>query len=190
MLLVSQRPHYCRGRPLIMKEIHGQKYTEEYQTNSSPGHLSQITLCSSPTENLNSMTMNDSSNFENSSSDVLGLLRDELEANIECMQIAHEHEIKILREKLERERKLQHEAQESYKEAQEDWRRVNDENTRLRTSLIKNVMQTFNIRRDLARRIKDQLKKCEQIEKQCHSTNSNRMTSNFDETSQIQSHKD
>jgi hypothetical protein len=94
----------------------------------------------------------------------LGSLRDELDANLECMQIAHEHEIKILREKLAREKKLRNEAEELYKEAEEDWRKVNDENLRLRTSLIKNVMQTFNIRKDFARRTKEQLKKCTQFE--------------------------
>lgn len=97
----------------------------------------------------------------------LASLRDELEANLECMQIAHEHEIKILREKLSREQKLHREAEESYKEAEEDWKKVNDENNRLRASLIKNVMQTFNIRKDFARRTKEQIKQCRQIEKLC-----------------------
>jgi len=59
---------------------------------------------------------------------------------------------------------------------EEDWRKVNEENIRLRTSLIKNVMQTFNIRRDLARRTKEQLIKCRQIEKQCEDIKSNRIT--------------
>ncbi len=106
----------------------------------------------------------------------LASLRDELEANLECMQIAHEHEIKILREKLLREEKLRKEVEELYQEAEEDWRKVNDENIRLRTSLIKNVMQTFNIRKDFARRTKDQLNNCRQIEKQCQDIKSNQIT--------------
>jgi hypothetical protein len=105
----------------------------------------------------------------------LASLRDELEANLECMQIAHEHEIKILREKLLREEKLKKEVEELYQEAEEDWRKVNDENIRLRTSLIKNVMQTFNIRKDFSRRTKEQLKICTQIEKQCENIKSNRI---------------
>ncbi|CAF4609566.1 unnamed protein product, partial [Rotaria magnacalcarata] len=80
----------------------------------------------------------------------------------------------VLRDKLAREKKLKVDAEESYKEAEEDWSKVNDENIRLRTSLIKNVMQTFNIRRDLARRTKDQLKQCEQVEKQSQDIQSNR----------------
>lgn len=96
----------------------------------------------------------------------LASLRDELEANLECMQIAHEHEIKILRDKLTREKKLYKDAEELYREAEEDWRKVQDENLRLRTSLIKNVMQTFNIRKDFARQTKEQLKQCALIEKQ------------------------
>jgi len=120
--------------------------------------------------------MDNSLIYDDDNHNRLASLRDELEANLECMQIAHEHEIKILREKLSREKKLLNESEESYKEAEEDWRKVNEENIRLRTSLIKNVMQTFNIRRDLARQTKEQLIKCRQIEKQCEDIKSNRIT--------------
>ena len=99
--------------------------------------------------------------------------RDDLDANFECMQIAHEHEIKILREKLQREEKLLREAEQVYHETEEDWKKVHEQNQNLRTNLVKNIMQTFNIRRDLARKIKEQTKKNSDIEQQYDMKNAN-----------------
>jgi hypothetical protein len=152
---------------LFVKSAYDQTNSIDDQSNSSSDRLSQTMSCLSINENLNSTTIDNSLVYDDDTHNRLASLRDELEANLECMQIAHEHEIKILREKLSREKKLQKEAEELYKEAEEDWRKVNDENIRLRTSLIKNVMQTFNIRKNFARRTKEQIKKCTQIEKQC-----------------------
>ena len=90
----------------------------------------------------------------------LGSLRDELEANLECLKIQHEHEINVLHDKLEREKKRRDEAEQMYQEAKEDWSKCLAENLRLRTSTIKNVVQTFNIRRDLGRRTKDLVQQC------------------------------
>jgi hypothetical protein len=161
ILLVSTAPHQCNGRLLLVKTAYDQTNSSDYQSNYSSDHLCQTTV---PTnENFNSTTMDNNSIFDDDNHNRLASIRDELEANLECMQIAHEHEIKILREKLAREKKRRKEAEESYKEVEEDWRQVNEENVRIRTSLIKNVMQTFNIRKDLARRTKDQLKKCDDI---------------------------
>ncbi|CAF1190275.1 unnamed protein product [Rotaria sordida] len=179
--ILSKTPHYCQDRLLIVKTACDYTNTNEYQSNSSPDPLSQTTSSLSINDNLNSTSMNNSFTFDNMNRNRLVSLRDELDANIECMQIAHDHEIKTLQDKLTREKKLLKEAEELYKEAEEDWRKVNDENIRLRTSLIKNVMQTFNIRKDLACRTKEQLKKCTQIEKQSLAIESNRMMSNFNE---------
>ncbi|CAF0800332.1 unnamed protein product [Rotaria sp. Silwood1] len=164
--ILAQAPHSCHGRLLIVKTACDHVNSNEYQSNCSSDPLSQ-TSSLSINDNLNSTSMDNSFTFDHMNHYRVVSLRDELEANLECMQIAHKHEIKILQEKLAREKKLLKEAEELYKEAEDDWRKVNDENIRLRTSLIKNVMQTFNIRKDLARRTKDQLKKCAQIEKQC-----------------------
>jgi hypothetical protein len=179
---VSQSPHYCHGRRLIIKSDGDQTNWNEYQSNSSSDQRSQTTSCLSTNENIISTTMDNSLILDDDNQNRLASLRDELEANLECMQIAHEHEVKILREKLSREKKLEKEAEELCKEAKEDWCKVKDENIRLRTSLIKNVMQTFNIRRDLARQTKDQFKKYAQIEKQYDDMKSNRIN----ETAQIQ----
>ncbi len=118
----------------------------------------------SPNENTNSIPMETSLMYDDDQNNRLASLRDEFDANIECMQIAHDREVKILRERLAREKKLRDEAEVLYKEAEEDWRKVCDENVKTRTSLIKNVMQTFNIRREFARRTKEQLEKCAQIQ--------------------------
>jgi hypothetical protein len=155
---------------LYVKTAYNQTNLTEDQSNSSSDHLSQTTSCLSRNENLNSTTMDNSFIYDDDTYNRLASLRDELEANLECMQITHEHEIKILREKLSREKKLQQEAEESYKEAEEDWRKVNDENIRLRASLIKNVIQTFNIRKDFARRTKEQLQKCEDLKSKINQT--------------------
>ncbi|CAF4629249.1 unnamed protein product [Rotaria sp. Silwood2] len=189
-LVVSQTPHYCQGRHLIVKTACDHINSNDYQSNSSPETQFQITSSLSMNDNSNSISMDNSFTCDNTYHNRLASLRDELEANLECMQIAHEHEIKIVQEKLTREKKLLKEAEELYKEAEEDWRKVNDENARLRTSLIKNVMQTFNMRKDLARRTKDELKKCTQIEKQCIDIKSNRMISNFNEKLQSQTYND
>jgi len=167
---------------LYVKTANGPTNSIEDQSNSSSDHLSQTTSCLSTNENLNSTTMDNSLIYDDDDHNRLASLRDELEANLECMQIAHEHEIKILREKLLREEKLKKELEELYQEAEEDWRKVNDENIRLRTSLIKNVMQTFNIRKNFSRRTKEQLKICTQIEKQCENIKSNRIASKINET--------
>jgi len=158
---------------LFVKTAYDQKDSTEVQSNSSSDHLSQTTSFLSTNENLNSTTIDNSLIYDDDTHNRLASLRDELEANLECMQIAHEHEIKILREKLSREKKLHKEAEELYKEAEEDWQKVNDENIRVRTNVIKNVMQTFNIRKNFARRTKEQFKKCAEIQKQCESNNIN-----------------
>ena len=151
--LVSKKPHYCKGRSLQVNSAYGNSQTNEEPTN--------------PT---NYADADDDDNNNNMSGDLnsthLVSYRDDLEANFECMQIAHEHEIKILREKLQREEKLLKDAEELYREAEEDWKKIVEENQRLRTSLVKNVVQTFNIRRNLARKIKEQTKKNSDIERQ------------------------
>jgi hypothetical protein len=158
---VSKAPHFCKDRLLLVRTSYDQTNSSENQSNFSSDQLSQTIL--STNETLNSTTMDTSLTFDEDNDNRLASIRDELEANLECMQIAHEHELKLLRDKLTRVKKLQKEAEELYKEAEVDWRQVNDENLRIRTSLIKNVMQTFNIRRDLARRTKDQSKQCDDI---------------------------
>jgi hypothetical protein len=179
---VSQVPHHCYGRELLVRTAYIPENPNEYPSNSSPEQFIQTTPFLSTNETFNSTTMDDSSIFDDNKDDRLASLRDELEANLECMQIAHEHEINLLREKLKRETKLRKEADESYKEAEEDWKKENTENIRLRTSLIKNVMQTFNIRKTLSRQTKDQLRECAQMEKQCEDIKSNRMSSSNSKT--------
>ncbi|CAF3248822.1 unnamed protein product [Rotaria socialis] len=171
--IVSNAPHYCLGRLLLVKPANEETYSNESQVNSSLDPPSQT--ISSTNDNFHSTTIDNSFIYDDLNDNRLASLHDELEANLECMQIAHGHEIKVLRDKLAREKKLKADAEESYKEAEEDWSKINAENIRLRTSLIKNVMQTFNIRRDLARRTKDQLKQCEQVEKQFQDIRSSRM---------------
>ena len=109
--------------------------------------------------------MYDDDDYDNDDShNQLASLRDELDANLECLDITHKHEIKVLQERLAREKKLRDHAEEVYKEAEEDWRTAQEENLKLRTNLIKNVMQTFNIRREFARRTKEQRQKCQQFQ--------------------------
>ncbi len=163
IFLVSEGPHYCQKRPLIVKTAHDPINSTENQSNTSSDQLSQMI---SNNENIHSTTMETSLMYDDDQHNRLASLRDEFDANIECMQITHDRELKTLREKLAREKKLRDEAEILYKEAEEDWRKVRDENVKLRTSLIKNVMQTFNIRRNYARQTKEQLEKCVQIEKQ------------------------
>lgn len=104
----------------------------------------------------------------------LASLRDELDANLECLDITHKRELKLLQDRLTREKKLRDNAEELYKEAEEDWRKANEENLRLRTNLVKNVMQTFNIRRNFARQTKEQRQKCQQLEQQFQDNTANR----------------
>jgi hypothetical protein len=137
----------------------------EPKNNSNADQLNPMSdQTISPNENTNSIPMETSLMYDDDQNNRLASLRDEFDANIECMQIAHDREVKILRERLAREKKLRDEAEVLYKEAEEDWRKVCDENVKTRTSLIKNVMQTFNIRREFARRTKEQLEKCAQIQ--------------------------
>jgi hypothetical protein len=137
----------------------------EPKNNSNADQLNSMSdQTISPNENTNSIAMETSLMYDDDQNNRLASLRDEFDANIECMQIAHDREVKILRERLAREKKLRDEAEILYKEAEEDWRKVCDENVKTRTSLIKNVMQTFNIRREFARRTKEQLEKCAQIQ--------------------------
>ena len=89
---MSAAPHKCKGRRLLVRSSYGQTNSNEYELNYSSDQLSQSTV---PTnENLNSTTMDNNSIFDDDSHNRLASIRDELEANIECMQIAHEHEIK------------------------------------------------------------------------------------------------
>jgi hypothetical protein len=171
IFLVSEGPHYCQNRLLVVRTAHDKSNSTEDQSNSSSDQLI------STNENIHSTTMDTSLIYDDDHHNRLASLRDEFDANIECMQIAHERELKILREKLVREKKLRDEAEELYREAEEDWRKVSDENVKLRTSLIKNIMQTFNIRRDFARRTKEQLEKCAQIQTQLEDLQSNRINS-------------
>lgn len=152
--ILSKKPHYCKGRLLQMKSAYEQVPTNDESTNQT----------------IDNETIYDDDEEENISSHLnsnhLISYRDDLDANFECMQIAHEHEIKILREKLQREEKLLREAEQVYHETEEDWKKVHEQNQSLRTNLVKNIMQTFNIRRDLARKIKEQTKKNSDIEQQ------------------------
>lgn len=156
---MSQGPHSCHGRSLLVKLANEPKSPLGHTSYSSSEHRSQTTSYLSTADN--------SSGLDDDSSNRLGALQDELDANLECMQIAHEHEVKLLREKLAKEQKLCQQAAEAFKEAEDDLAKARAENVRLRESLIKNVMQTFNIRRDLARQTKEQLRQCTQLEQQC-----------------------
>lgn len=178
---MSKAPHYCQNRPLLVKTAYDKIDTNGCQFNPATDALFQTMPSLSPNDNCNLTPMDESFTYDNIDQNRLVALRDELEANLECMQIAHEHEIKTLKDRLEREKRLLKEAQDAYKDAEQEWRSANDENARLRTSLIKNVVQTFNIRRNLARQTKDQLKQCTKIEKQCQDIQSNQKTSNLNE---------
>ena len=163
---MSSGPHSCLGRPLTVKAANEQK-----GSNDSPSYASdqqsQATSFLSANDNFNSTTVDNGVAFDDENENHLANLRDELEANLECLQIAHDHEVKILSEKLQREKKLYQDALESYKDVEENLKKAREDNSRIRTSLIKNVMQTFNIRRNLARQIKEQINNCNQIEGQC-----------------------
>ncbi|CAF0774283.1 unnamed protein product [Adineta ricciae] len=164
--ILSSGPHSCLGRPLIVKSANEQK-----SSNDSPSYASdqqsQATSFLSTNDNFSSTTVDNGVAFDDENQNHLANLRDELEANLECLQIAHDHEVKILSEKLAKEKKLYQDALESYKDVEENLTKVREDNIRIRTSLIKNVMQTFNIRRNLARQIKEQINNCSQIEGQC-----------------------
>lgn len=70
------------------------------------------------------------------------------------LKIQHEQELKVLNEQIRKEKQRRDEAEESYRQAQEDLELAKKKNAQLRDSLIKNVMQTFNLRRDFGRKIK------------------------------------
>lgn len=165
VLLVSQGPHFCGGRELRVRTANGHQNFNEDQYNSPSDYPSQDTSTNEYFE-LNSMENNPMYDEDDDSHNQLASLRDELDANLECMDIDHKHQVKVLREKLAREKKLRDQAEELYKEAEEEWRNIQEEHLKLRTTLIKNVMQTFNIRRDFARRTKEQWQKCHQLEQQ------------------------
>ncbi|CAF0945100.1 unnamed protein product [Adineta steineri] len=157
--ILAKTPHRCLDRYLFVKTANDRHHSSDQITSSS--------LVTDDNINSTTTTTTDtSSTFDTENYNRLAVLRDELDANLECMQIAHEHEVKLLNDKLLREKKLLQESEQLYKEAEEDYLKIKDENIRIRTCLIKNVMQTFNIRRDLARQTKDQLKKCAQIQMQ------------------------
>ena len=155
---MSEGPHHCQNRLLVVRPAKEPRNSNADQLNTT----SDQTIF--PNEDTSSTAMETSFMYDDDQHNRLATLRDEFDANIECMQIAHDREVKILREKLAREKKLRDEAEISYKEAEEDWRKVREENMRTRESLTKNVMQTFNIRRNYARQIKQQLQKCAQNE--------------------------
>ncbi|CAF5082228.1 unnamed protein product, partial [Rotaria sp. Silwood1] len=94
----AQAPHSCHGRLLIVKTACDHVNSNEYQSNCSSDPLSQ-TSSLSINDNLNSTSMDNSFTFDHMNHYRVVSLRDELEANLECMQIAHKHEIKILQEK-------------------------------------------------------------------------------------------
>ncbi|UJR25902.1 hypothetical protein I4U23_007250 [Adineta vaga] len=165
--ILSKGPHYCQNRSLTVRPANDQKNSTDQLSYSSSDQISQTTSFISTTDNYNSRTTENNSTFDDDAHHHLATLRDELEANLECLEIAHEHEVKILQEKLVKEKKLYQDALELYKEVEENLLKTQEDNIRIRTSLVKNVMQTFNIRRNLARQTKEQLKKCAQIEKQC-----------------------
>lgn len=83
-------------------------------------------------------------------------LRDEFEANLEMLKIQHDHELKTLSEQIRKEKQRREDAKESLRRAEEDFQAAEKKNAQLRESLVKNTMQTFNLRRDLARQIKEE----------------------------------
>ena len=82
-------------------------------------------------------------------------IQEELDANLECLKIEHEREINALQQQVQKEKKRRDEAKELYESAKADCEEAQKKNKQLRENLIKNTMQTFNLRRDLARQIKD-----------------------------------
>ena len=154
---VSQAPHFCGGRTLNVRSDQGQvPYTEQY-SNVSPAEPPAPPLANqAPEEDLVFTSTDSSAMYEDGNYDELVSLHDELEANLECLKIQHQHELKLLEEKLSREKKLRNEAEDTYKVVKEDWEKTVEKNLQTRVSLIKNTMQTFNIRRGLARQLKEQ----------------------------------
>lgn len=161
-LLVSQGPHRCYGRELRVRTANGHQNANEDQYYSVSDYPSQDP---SMNEYFESDPMENNAMYDedDDSHNQLASLRDELDANLECMDIDHKRQVKSLQEKLAREKKHRDQEEELYREAEEDWRSIQEENLRLRTNLIKNVIQTFNIRRDFARRTKEQQRKCQQL---------------------------
>ena len=155
---VSQAPHSCEGRILNVRSDQEQvPYNEQY-SNVSPAEPPAPPVANqAPEEDLVFTSTDSSAMYDDGNYDELVSFHDELEANLECLKIQHQHEIKLLEEKLSREKKLRNEAEDTYNVAKEDWEKTVEKNLQTRISLIKNTMQTFNIRRGLARQLKEQL---------------------------------
>ena len=154
---VSQTPLHYGGRRLNIKSDQDQgAYSEQYVEPAPAEPPAPPPSDPFPEENLVFNSTDTSTMYDDGNYDDLVALHDELEANLECLKIQHQYEIQQLEDRLSRETKLRDEAEEAHKVAQGDWEKTREKNLQTRENLIKNTMQTFNIRRSLARQIKEQ----------------------------------
>jgi hydrogenase maturation factor len=153
-LLVSQAPHYCHDRTLVTRSsskmpVHD-SYVRSLSKAESPSHA-MPTMYSDESLSCDTSQPNDVSG--DNECDELASLRDELDANLECLTIQHKFEIDELKNEIKREQQLLVHADQAYQQADEDNQNAESHNLQLRANLVKNTMQTFNIQRDLARQI-------------------------------------
>ena len=154
---VSNAPYFIWGRRLnvrVAQDLGG--FNEQYMDSAPVEPPAPAPSDPFPEDNLVFGSTDSSAMYDDGNYDDLVSLHDDLEANLECLKIQHQHEIRLLEERLSREKKLRDEAEEAYKVAEGDWEKTLQKNLQTRENLIKNTMQTFNIRRSFARRIKEQ----------------------------------
>ena len=139
LISVNAGPLTYRDRPLNIRPSNAQmKSTNEYEPNGF--HQSPENQIDYPSQE------NYDENQFNS--------HDEFEETLELIKYEQQHEIQRLEQKLAGEMKLLQEQQETYQTMQEEWNRIVESNQQLRQNLLRNVVQTFNIKQRLARELK------------------------------------
>lgn len=155
---VSKCPHSCKGRYLRVRRSNNRNPNNFEQQFESSTAATQNTI------NFNDAPFDeyDQNDNEYSGAQNFGFegqliyeIQNDYEATLESIKTEQENELTVLKDLIEHEKKRLEEAIKNYRASGTELAEMSEKNRQLKQNLVRNVVQTFNIRQSFGRQIKE-----------------------------------